>query len=64
MLQGWRSVEEGGKSLKDACEELLEERVGAAFLSLFIAESSYLFLGSAVRDDRDTRDAVGILPRT
>ena len=31
MLQGWRSVEEGGKSLKDACEELLEERVGAAF---------------------------------
>lgn len=27
MLQGWRSVEEGGKSLKDACEELLEERV-------------------------------------
>ncbi|GJE92841.1 Sec34 domain-containing protein [Phanerochaete sordida] len=26
MLQGWRSVEEGGKSLKDACEELLEER--------------------------------------
>lgn len=27
MLQGWRSVEEGGKSLKDACEQLLEERV-------------------------------------
>ncbi|KAI0074424.1 Sec34-domain-containing protein [Panus rudis PR-1116 ss-1] len=26
MLQGWRSVEEGGKSLKGACEELLEER--------------------------------------
>ncbi|KAJ3521442.1 hypothetical protein NM688_g9016 [Phlebia brevispora] len=26
MLQGWRSVEEGGKSLKDACEQLLEER--------------------------------------
>ncbi|PSS38005.1 hypothetical protein PHLCEN_2v145 [Hermanssonia centrifuga] len=26
MLQGWRSVEEGGKSLKDACELLLEER--------------------------------------
>lgn len=27
MLQGWRSVEDGGKSLKDACEQLLEERV-------------------------------------
>ena len=27
MLDGWRSVEEGGKSLKDACEQLLEERV-------------------------------------
>ena len=27
MLEGWRTVEEGGKSLKDACERLLEERV-------------------------------------
>jgi hypothetical protein len=27
MLEGWRSVEEGGRSLKDACEKLLEERV-------------------------------------
>ena len=27
MLEGWRSVEEGGKSLKDACQKLLEERV-------------------------------------
>ncbi|KAI0332278.1 Sec34-domain-containing protein [Cubamyces sp. BRFM 1775] len=26
MLQGWRSVEESGKSLKDACEQLLQER--------------------------------------
>ncbi|KAI0935438.1 hypothetical protein AcV7_003871 [Taiwanofungus camphoratus] len=26
MLREWRSVEEGGKSLKDACEQLLEER--------------------------------------
>ncbi|KAH7923166.1 Sec34-domain-containing protein [Leucogyrophana mollusca] len=26
MLDGWRSVEEGGKNLKDACEKLLEER--------------------------------------
>lgn len=27
MLEGWRGVEEGGKSLKDACERLLEEKV-------------------------------------
>lgn len=27
MLQGWRSVEESGKSLKEACEQLLQERV-------------------------------------
>ena len=27
MLEGWRGVEGGGRSLKDACERLLEERV-------------------------------------
>ena len=27
MLEGWRIVEEGGKSLQHACETLLEERV-------------------------------------
>lgn len=27
MLEAWRSVEEGGRSLKDACERLLEDRV-------------------------------------
>ncbi|KAF9050510.1 Sec34-like family-domain-containing protein [Panaeolus papilionaceus] len=26
MLESWRSVEEGGKSLKEACERVLEER--------------------------------------
>ncbi|EMD33046.1 hypothetical protein CERSUDRAFT_160557 [Gelatoporia subvermispora B] len=26
MLQGWKSVEESGKNLKDACEQLLDER--------------------------------------
>ncbi|KAL5523735.1 hypothetical protein ACEPAG_7908 [Sanghuangporus baumii] len=26
MLDGWRSVESGGRSLKEACEELLDER--------------------------------------
>lgn len=27
MTEGWRGVEEGGKSLKDACERLLIEKV-------------------------------------
>jgi hypothetical protein len=27
MLEGWKGVEEGGRSLKDACERFLEERV-------------------------------------
>lgn len=27
MIEEWRSVEQGGRSLKDACERLLEERV-------------------------------------
>jgi len=26
MLEGWRGIEEGGRSLKDACVRLLEER--------------------------------------
>lgn len=30
MLEGWTSVEEGGKSLKEACEGLIEERVRVA----------------------------------
>ena len=34
MLQSWRSVEEGGKSLKDACEQLLEERVRSSDSSI------------------------------
>jgi hypothetical protein len=35
MLEGWRGVENGGKSLKDACERLLDERV-RVFDILFI----------------------------
>jgi len=31
MLEGWRGVEEGGKSLKDACERLLVEKVSVSF---------------------------------
>ena len=32
MLEGWRGVEEGGKSLKNACEKLLEEKVEHSYL--------------------------------
>ena len=32
MLEGWRGVEEGGKSLKDACERLLVEKVSSLFI--------------------------------
>lgn len=28
MLEEWQSVEESGRSLKDACEKLLQEKVG------------------------------------
>jgi len=28
MLEGWRKVERSGKNIKEACEQLLEERVG------------------------------------
>ena len=29
MLESWRSVESGGRNLKEACEALLDERVSA-----------------------------------
>ena len=32
MLEGWKGVEEGGKSLKDACERLLVEKVSSLFI--------------------------------
>ena len=32
MLDGWRGVEEGGKSLKDACERLLVEKASFSFI--------------------------------
>ena len=40
MLDGWRVVEAGGRSLKEACEQLLAERVRIghfirAFLLIF-----------------------------
>ena len=45
MLEGWRGVEESGKSLKDACERLLEERVSQKSTSIYIA------LTISVQDD-------------
>ena len=31
ILENWRNMEEGGRSLKDACERLLDERVCIIF---------------------------------
>ena len=49
MMEGWRSVEEGGKSLKGACERLLEERVSPIsstklVLMQFLCRTIYLRL--------------------
>ncbi|KAF7300708.1 RRM domain-containing protein [Mycena chlorophos] len=38
MLEGWQGVEEGGRSLKDACERLLEERDQLLSLTAEIGE--------------------------
>ncbi|KAI0368378.1 Sec34-domain-containing protein [Pilatotrama ljubarskyi] len=43
MLQGWRSVEESGKSLKDACELLLQERDRLLDMSIAIDERLEFF---------------------
>jgi hypothetical protein len=42
MLEGWKGVEEGGRSLKDACERLLEERVRLqVFVGALLVEALY-----------------------
>ncbi|KAG5221580.1 Golgi transport complex [Salix suchowensis] len=56
MLQGWRSVEEGGKSLKEACEKLLEERVRCFSRALPDTRQASRHNGQYWR-------AIGILPR-
>jgi len=33
MLTAWRGVEEGGRSLKGASEQLLEEKAGLGFVN-------------------------------
>jgi hypothetical protein len=56
MLEGWRGVEEGGRSLKDACERLLEERVRHE--GLFIHSALLrLCIGQAVGADGRYRSA-------
>lgn len=45
MLHGWRIVEDGGKNLKEACEQLLEERVCSSSACI-----------CAIRSDRDRKD--------
>ena len=42
MLNEWKLVEEGGKSLKGACEQLLEERVWMSiYYSVHYADHLY-----------------------
>jgi conserved oligomeric Golgi complex subunit 3 len=47
LVEGWLSVEEGGKNLKDACERLLEERVRHQVRSLEYPSSNAPSLGQA-----------------
>jgi hypothetical protein len=61
MLEGWRSVEEGGKSLKDACEKLLEERVW--ILGVLPCEALTYNTGQATGTHGRNRDTAGVFPR-
>jgi hypothetical protein len=65
MLEEWRSVEEGGKSLKDACEKLLEERVRFSSTFWAFCDDTQLLgtIGSVVGDDGRYRCTIGIFPR-
>jgi conserved oligomeric Golgi complex subunit 3 len=38
MLDKWRSVEEGGKSLQDASQKLLDERVRSVWITYMCAQ--------------------------
>ena len=40
MLEGWTKVEESGKSLKDACESFLVERVSQKSTSIALTISA------------------------
>jgi len=59
MLEGWRGVEEGGRSLKDACERLLEERV-RAILIFFYHCVLRIYIGQITRIDGRHRCTTGI----
>ena len=65
MLDGWRGVEEGGKSLKDACERLLVEKVSFLSISLWNSDLIYGYaVGPPCGDDRGNRATTTVLPRT
>jgi hypothetical protein len=61
MMEGWRGVEEGGESLKGACERLLEERVRR--LRVLNRKALTTFLGQSRRANGGYRRPLGILPR-
>lgn len=42
MLDKWRSVEEGGKSLQDASQKLLDERVRRALTYIHLSHAQGL----------------------
>jgi hypothetical protein len=65
MLERWRGVEEGGMSLKGACERLLEERV-CCFHFLVVRELSFtqtMGIGQTAGAHSGDWNQVGILPR-
>lgn len=43
MLDGWRGVEAGGKSLKNASEQLLEERASIFMISIIVSLTDEYF---------------------
>ncbi|KIM73172.1 hypothetical protein PILCRDRAFT_15481 [Piloderma croceum F 1598] len=52
MLEGWRGVEEGGRSLKNACERLLEERTRyhrAVYSITLVVQTDFLYMVEHVR---------------
>lgn len=63
MLEAWRGVEEGGKSLKGACERLLGERVRYVILTLLL-HRLILSAGQSITSYGRHRFSFGILPRT
>lgn len=63
MLSEWRSVEDSGKSLKDACEHMLEERVRALNNRVvLLLTTPFYHVGQTVADDRLHLRKTRVLP--